>query len=560
VIEKKECLMTSADIIITNAKVLTIDGAKPRASALAIAGNRILRVGSADDVSGLKAKHTRMIDAQMKTVMPGIIEGHVHLFGGSVELDTLMLNGINGFEAIAESVSQYRKQRPDDPVLLATGIAHGSFGEPITRQILDRIVSDIPFIIGCFDHHTMWANTKALEAAGIMKGRKLPVGNEIVLDHNGIATGELLEPAAYMLVQALTPTGGREWLGMTTGENPNPPATSAQRELDMKFFKQGIAHAASLGITSMHNMDGNWYQLELLQALLDRNELDARVEIPFHHKNFFETSRVDEAIEMRAKYQGDMLHCDRVKLFIDGVLETYTALMLEGYPDQPENMGAPLFTAEEFNAVVARADRHGLQISTHAIADGAVRRTLDGYENAAKANGKRDSRHRIEHIEMIDPADVPRLKELGVIASLQPIAGVGVPGNPVEPILSRVGDKLAYAYAWQTLRDSGATIAFSSDWPVAPLSPFLGMQAAMTVVPLRPDCPPQAQSLMDTLHAFTAAGAYMEFREDSKGTLKEGYLADIVVLDADMEATPADQIAAVRPTVTICDGRATFES
>lgn len=551
--------MTAADIIITNAKILTMDGARPKASALAISGNRILRVGSADDVSGLKAKHTRVIDAQMKTVMPGIIEGHVHLFGGSVELDTLMLNGINGFDPIAESVSQYRKQRPNDPVLLATGIAHGSFGEPITRQILDRIVSDIPFIIGCFDHHTMWANTKALEAAGIMKGRKLPVGNEIVLDHNGIATGELLEPAAYMLVQALTPTGGREWLGMTTGENPNPPATPDQRELDMKFFKQGIAHAASLGITSMHNMDGNWYQLELLQSLLDNGELNARIEIPFHQKNFFELSRVDEAVEMRAKYQGDMLHSDRVKLFIDGVLETYTALMLEGYPDQPENMGAPLFSAEEFNAVVARADKHGLQISTHAIADGAVRRTLDGYENAIRLNGKRDSRHRIEHIEMIDPADIPRLKELGVIASLQPIAGVGVPGSPHEPILSRVGDKLPYAYAWQTLRNAGATIAFSSDWPVAPLSPFLGMQAAMTVVPLRPDCPPQAQSLMDTLHAFTAAGAYMEFREDSKGMLKDGYLADVIVLDADMEATPADQIAAVRPNVTICDGRVTFE-
>ena len=132
----------------------------------------------------------------------------------------------------------------------------------------------------------MWANTKALEAAGIMKGRKLPVGNEIVLDHNGIATGELLEPAAYMLVQALTPTGGREWLGMTTGENPDPPATPAQRAADMAFIKQGIAHAASLGITSMHNMDGNWYQLELLQALLDRGELNARVEIPFHQKNY----------------------------------------------------------------------------------------------------------------------------------------------------------------------------------------------------------------------------------------------------------------------------------
>lgn len=552
--------MTAADILITNARVLTMDPARPRAEALAIQGNRIIRIGSRSDVEALKAKHTRVIDAQMKTVMPGIIEGHVHLFGGAVELDTLMLNGIYGFAPVADAVARYRKERPGDAVLLATGIAHEAFGEPITRQILDRIVSDIPFIVGCFDHHTMWANTKALEAAGIMKGRQLPIGNEIVLDHNGIATGELREPAAYMLVQALTPTGGREWLGMTTGMNPEPPATPAQRELDMTFFKQGIAHAASLGITSMHNMDGNWYQLELLQALLERGELNARVEVPFHQKNTFEIARVEEAAEMRARYQGDMVHCDRVKIFMDGVLETYTALMLEGYPDDPANMGAPLFTAEEFNEIVTRADRHGLQVSTHAIGDGGVRRTLDGYEAAARANGKRDSRHRIEHIEMIDPADIPRLKQLGVIASLQPIAGVGVPGNPPEPILSRVGDKLPYAYAWQTLREAGAVIAFSSDWPVAPLSPFLGMQAAMTVIPMCKDCPPQAQSLMDTLHGFTAAGAYMEFMENRKGTLKEGYLADVVVLDADMEATPADQIVNVRPNVTICDGRVSFET
>jgi predicted amidohydrolase YtcJ len=557
--------MSAADILITNARVLTMDPARPTAEAVALKGNRILRVGTKNEVMGLKAAHTRVIDAGMKTVMPGIIEGHVHLFGGSVELDTLMLNGMTGFDAIARAVADYRKTRPAETVLLATGIMHEAFGEPMTRQILDRIVPDIPFLAFCFDHHTMWANTRALEAAGIMKGRALPVGNEIVLDHNGIATGELREPAAYMLAQALTPTGGREWLGMTTGENPVPPATSAQRQLDMNFFKQGIRHAASLGITSMHNMDGNWYQLELLEALRERGELEARIEIPFHHKNTFEIPRVEEAAEMRARYGrsrdgGDMLHCDRVKIFIDGVLETYTALMLEGYPDQPENMGAPLFTAEDFNEIIRRADRHGLQISTHAIGDGAVRRTLDAYENAVTLNGKRDSRHRIEHIEMIDPADIPRLKQLGVIASLQPIAGVGVPGNPPEPILSRVGPKkLPWAYAWRTLREAGAVIAFSSDWPVAPLSPFLGMQAAMTAVPMGDDCPPQAQSLMDTLHGFTAAGAYTEFMEHAKGTLKEGYLADVVVLDADMEATAPDQIVKVRPQVTICDGRVTFE-
>lgn len=263
---------------------------------------------------------------------------------------------------------------------------------------------------------------------------------------------------------------------------------------------------------------------------------------------------------MRAAYRGDMLHCDRVKIFIDGVLETYTALMLDGYPDQPENLGAPLFSAADFNEIVRRADRHGLQVSTHAIGDGGVRRTLDGYEAAARANGRRDSRHRIEHIEMIDPADIPRLKELGVVASLQPIAGVGVPGNPPEPILSRVGRKLPHAYAWQTLRETGAVIAFSSDWPVAPLSPFLGMQAAMTAIPMCEDCPPQAQSLMDTLHSFTAAGAYMEFMEDRKGTLKEGFLADIAILDSDLEKTPPEDIAEVRARMTICDGRVTFEA
>ena len=553
--------MTSADIIIANAKVLTMDPARPRAEGVAISGNRILRVGSNKDVASLKAKHTRMIDAGMKTVMPGIIEGHVHLFGGAVELGSLMLNNINDFYGVAKSVSQYRKTHPHERVIVATGIAHESFGAgtPITRQLLDRIVNDVPFIAGCFDHHTVWANSRALEAAGIMKGRALPAGNEIVVDGNGLATGELREPAAYMPVLALTATGGREWLGMTTGENPNPPATPEQRATDLAYFKRGIAHAASLGITSMHNMDGNWYQLELLQALLDNGELDARVEIPFHQKNTFELSRLEEAVAMRAQYQGDMLHSGRVKIFIDGVLETMTALMLDDYPGHPGNTGAPLFTAEEFNEVVTRADAHGLQISTHAIGDGAVRRTLDGYEAARKANGARDSRHRIEHIELIDPADIPRLRGLGVIASLQPATAPTVPGNLQEPILSRVGDKLPYAYAWQLLRDAGAAIAFSSDWPIAPLDPFPGMQAAMTARPLRQDCTPQAQSLMDTLHSFTTAGAYMEFMEDRKGMLKEGFLADVAVLDADMETTPPERIAAIRPRVTICGGRVTFE-
>jgi predicted amidohydrolase YtcJ len=552
----------TADILITNARVLTIDSARPRAEALAITGNRITWIGSAADASAHKGKHTRVNDAGHKTVMPGIIESHLHIFAGAVELDSLHVNHINGFQQLSDSVREYAAKRPNDPVIVANGGNYMMLRPEgvITRHDLDAILPDRPFILICFDHHTVWANTKALEKAGILHGKgPLPPGNEIVMGPDGKALGQLKEPAAYSPVLALTATGGREFLGLTTGEDPVPPASAAQHEIDRRYLKTGLDYCASLGITSLHNMDGNWYQLELLDAMREAGDLIVRSEMPFHHKNFFELSRIDEAVEMRAKYHGDMLHSGRVKVFMDGVIESMTALMLDDYPGHPGERGAPLFTAGEFKALATRADKHGLQISVHAIGDGGVRRTLDGYEAARRANGARDSRHRIEHIELIDPADVPRLKELGVIASLQPIVGLGVPGATLEPCLSLIGGKLPWSYAWQTLRNAGACVAFSSDWPVSPLDPFLGMQSAMTQMPVRPDCPPQAQSLHDTLHAFTLAGAHMEFMEDRKGMLKEGYLADVIVLDSDIESTPAEAIGTVKPVTTICDGRVTFE-
>ena len=297
----------------------------------------------------------------------------------------------------------------------------------------------------------------------------------------------------------------------------------------------------------------------MLKALQGNNELTARVEVPFHYKNFFNLDRVEEAVEMREAYQGDMLHSGRVKIFMDGVLESMTALMLDDYPGFPGNRGAPLFSAAEFNELSTRIDAHKLQISVHAIGDGGVRRTLDGYEAASRANGRRDSRHRIEHIEVIDTADIPRLKQLGVIASLQPIVGLGVPGNPLEPCLTRIGEKLPQSYAWQTLRETGAKIAFSSDWPVSPLDPFLGMQSAMIAVPLSPACKPQAQSLMDTLESFTATGAYTEFAEHKKGKLMPGMLADVILLNGNIEASSTEQLSTIKPILTICDGRVTFE-
>jgi predicted amidohydrolase YtcJ len=551
----------TADIIITNARVITMDPALPFAEALAIRGHRIMHVGRRDEVMALRGPKTRVHDNGGNTVMPGIIEGHVHLFIGAAELGLLNIRDHEGFESISTAVANFRAKNPGAGFIHAIAATHEHFGAgvAINRHLLDKIVDDVAFAIGSFDHHTVWANTKALEVAGILRGRQLNTGNEIVMGADGLATGELREFEAFAPILKLGASGGRESAGIVTGRDPEPSVTAQQRAQDVETMRAGIAHANSLGITSMHNMDGNAYQLELLHLLEQSGELNARVEVPFHFRNTMKLADMDEALEFRAKYKSDMLHSGRVKLFVDGVMETLTALMLDDYPGYPGNKGAPLYSSDEMNAVVARADSFGLQIATHAIGDGGVRRTLDAYEFARRRNGNRDSRHRIEHIELIDPVDIPRLAELGVVASLQPVAGVGVPGTPQEPILTRLGDKLPYAYAWQTIRETGAKVAFSSDWPVSPLDPFIGMQSAMTARPLRPDCRNQAQSLMDSIHGFTAAGAHMEFMEDRKGMLKQGYLADLAVLDADLERVPADQISGVKPVLTICDGRVVFE-
>jgi predicted amidohydrolase YtcJ len=388
----------------------------------------------------------------------------------------------------------------------------------------------------------------------------LPPGNEIVMGADGKATGELKEFAAYAPVMALTPTQGREILGLSTGEGPVPPATTQQRAIDASYLKKGLDYCASLGITTIHLMDGNFYQLELLDQIRKDGNLLCRAQVPWHQKNFMDISRLDDAARMRTSYGDDLLFSGRVKVFMDGVLESLTALTLEDYPGRPGNRGLPNFTAEEFNALAVKADKLGLQIAVHAIGDGAVRRTLDGFEAAQKANGKRDSRHRIEHLELIDPADIPRFAELGVIASMQPIVALGVPGVPLEPCVSRVGDKLGYAFAWQRMRDAGARMVFSSDWPVSPLDPFLGIQAAMTRKQLAKGAPEQKQSLMDSLSAYTKDGAYSEFTEDRKGQIKPGYFADVVILDRDIEPVPAEEIGTVKPATTICDGKVTFEA
>lgn len=556
-------LAQTADLIITNARILTMDPDHPTAEAVAVAGNRILAVGTKTEVEALASSATRKLDAAGATVMPGFNEAHMHIFPGSVSLRQLNLHGIQGFEPLKAAILDYAEKNPDEPLLMGFSADYSiiSLTEPCTRHHLDAILPDRPFMMFAPDHHTAWANTAALEKAGILQGKDVGIGNEIVMGQDGLANGELREGNAFGPVSALASTGGREELGMVTGMDPEN-VTPEQFALDRAIVKAGLDYCASWGVTSIQNFDGNHYQLRLMRDLELAGELSCRIRIPYHMKNFMTLSDLDKAAEWKTEFATDMLRGDFVKVFMDGVIDSQTAYMLDGYGDSPGYTYEPLFTPEAFNAIATKADALGLQVAVHAIGSAAIRQTLDGYEAAVKANGAKDNRHRIEHIEVIHPDDIPRFSTLGVVASMQPVHYPGGTCFPAEPTTDKIGeDRWEYAYAWRTMKNSGATVVFASDWPVSPVSPFQCIQDAMTRKPWKDGLPDERFTLQESLEAYTAIGAWVEFMEGRKGRLKPGFLADIVILNTDIEAVAPDAIMdTVRASITICDGKITYQA
>ncbi|GEO85502.1 MULTISPECIES: amidohydrolase [Alphaproteobacteria] len=555
-------MSTTADIIIHNGRVRTMDDSRPFAEAVALAGNSILAVGSDAEVKALAGTTTRLVDARGATVMPGFNEAHMHIFGGSVGLGQLSLMGVKGFDALKSAVLAYAAANPDMPLLEALYADYTilSEDERVSRHHLDAIIADRPFVMMAPDRHTAWANTVALDKAGILNGRDVGVGNEIVMGADGLAAGELREGNAFGPIMALSATGGREMLGGATGGDP-AHVTPAERATDIAVLKQGLAYCASLGITSFQNMDGNLYQLEMLQEIEDTQGLPVRARMPFHMKNFMPLTDLEKkAAAWRARFDSDKLRCNFVKVFMDGVTEGETAVFVDDYAHKPGWKGEPLFSAGHFNEIAVEADRLGLPIAVHAIGDGAVRMVLDGYEAARDANGKSDRRNRVEHIEVVHPDDIPRFAELGTVASMQPTHPPGSAGLPLEPYLTYIGrERWPYAFAWKRLVEAGAKMVFSTDWPVSPLSPLSCIRDAMTRKRWADDMPDQRLSLDETLAAYTRTGAWVEFMEDRKGVLKPGYLADVVVLSAEIGQAIAQETADIAVEMTICDGRVTYE-
>ena len=526
-----------ADVIITNAHAFTADQAKPYAEAIAVAGNRILFVGNNASAGEYRGPETKDIDAQGNTMLPGFIDSHFHLLWGCIWLGSAQLQDVKTKDDLKKSLLDFASENKTSAWIDGRGLKYGIVS---TRQELDEIIADRPVYVGAYDGHTAWVNTKALEMAGILKpGKEIGPNGIIVRDEAGLATGELREGDAMKAVHDLVPE----------------PSAARKREL----LRLGMKQITATGVTSVHNMNGDMEEMLTYAAVEDAGEMLLRVYVPYWVKPEATEEMLAEAVEM-SKVQGDYARGGAAKFFMDGVWESYTALNIDPYADDPDATEDGIWSSERFAQMATACDKLGLQIFVHACGDGAVRRTLDGYEAVQKSNGKRDSRHRVEHIEVIHPDDMPRFKELGVIASMQPIhAPISV--EEADVWLSRTGERRwPVSFAWRDIKNAGATMAFGSDWTVAPYNPMWGLYAALIRQPYAPGHPDQRLQLEELLVGYTRDAAYAEFQEHQKGQLKEGFLADIVLLSADIFQTSPEELKDVTPVFTMVDGKFVYEA
>jgi predicted amidohydrolase YtcJ len=529
-----------SNFILHNAAVYTANESQPRAQAVVLENNRIIFVGDNAKALAHKTPGSTVINAKGKTVMPGFNDSHYHLGMGSMTLDELYLDDVKTITELKEAIQNYASENPGKAWIVGRRCSYDIDGaKPLTRQLLDEIESNKPVALFSLDFHTVWANTKALELGSVLRGAQTQAGSEIVMAHGGTASGELREPAAYNLVT-----------------DKRPERSESEK---LSLIKQGIQLANSYGITSIHNMDDEDKEFGMYSVLESSGDLSLRIDFPLLMKPESPLEDLHLITEWKKNNKNSRLHFGRVKVFMDGVIEATTALMVEPYAHL-DTLGDALFTAEHFNSVAVMADKLGWQISVHAIGDAAVKRTLDGYERARKTNGQRDSRHRIEHIETLHPSDLHRFKDLGTIASMQPLHAPQPHRGQYLFWMQCVGEqRYPWSFPWQTLREAGATLAFSSDYPVVTQNPFLSIDAGVNRQAWKPTLRNEAQTLEQVLDGYTKGGAYLEFAENDKGQLKEGMLADVIMLSDDIFKVTPEAIKDLETDLTIMDGKMVHE-
>jgi predicted amidohydrolase YtcJ len=532
------------DLIVTNGRVY-IGSASRFAEAVAIRGNKILRVGTNREVKRLRRAQTTVVDAHGGSVLPGFNDAHVHLIGGGLALSNVNLLDATTLESIQETVKAFAASHLDRPWVRGRGWYYDPFpGGLPTRQQLDAVVPDRPAYLVAYDGHTGWANTKALQAAGITRRTPSPAHGVIVKDpRTGEPTGVLKEAAQALMQKVL------------------PQPTRADK---LAALRGAIQEAQRLGITSVQNAGGSAEDLALFEELREAGELQLRVYAALSVTSDTTADEMQAIDAARRKYQDDpLLKAGAVKLMADGVIESHTAAMLAPYANKATT-GAPYFSPDDLARLVGTLDKNGWQILVHAIGDGAVRMSLDAIEQAARTNPTppRGRRHRLEHIETIDPADIARFGALGVIASQQPFHGTPAPSQ-IAVWTANIGDlRASRGWAYHSIMAAGGRLAFGSDWPVVTLDPRAGIHTAVTR--MTPDGEPESGwypaeriPLAAAVDAYTSGAAWASFDEQRKGTLARDLLADVVVLSSDIFRPDARVIDAVVDT-TIFDGRIVY--
>lgn len=530
----------SATLIVTNATVYTVDKQHPRAEAVAVIGERIVAVGSRADLDVWRSPQTKVIDAGGKLLLPGFNDAHVHFIQGGAQLEQVQLTDAATPEEFAKRIAAQVKKTPKGEWILGGRWDETKWPKPElpTKDSVDPVTGDTPIFVERYDGHEALANSAAIKLAGIdAKTPEVP-GGVIVRDANGNPSGIFKDAAMTLMSKVI------------------PPMTHEQR---LRAARGAMKHAASLGVTSVQHMNPEFADVFAYSELAEKGELTTRIyAVPM------ETDWRDQAkVGIRRAWGSSYLRLGALKGYADGSLGSRTAYMFESFTDDPGNRGLlsdEMHPPSAMRDRLMQADAAGLQLRVHAIGDRAISMMLDIFADIEKEHGYHDQRFAIEHAQHMAQKDFERFAKLHVIASMQPYHAID-DGRWAEGRLGR--ERTRYSYAWHSFLDHGVTLAFGTDWPVAPLDPMLGVYAAVTRATLDGKNPggwfPEEKiTLPEAIEAYTMGAAFAEFQESEKGSITPGKLADMVILSDNIFDIKAEAIRNVKVKTSIVGGKVVY--
>jgi len=548
VFAQQSARVAPAEILIVHAKVYTLDPQKPWAQAVAIRHGKIQAIGRDEEVESYRGIGTKRIDAGGKLVFPGFTDCHVHFLSGSLGLDRVHLEGSKDVAELQKRLREYAAQHPGADWIQGRGWNYAMFGSATLpdKKYLDELFPDRPVFLKGFDGHTYWANSKALSIASIGKDTPNPPNGVIVRDpQSGEATGALKESAARLVAKVI----------------PEP-----DRVAKLRALRDGMKWANQNGLTRVHSAGGDFPELGLFDELRQEKQLSVRFYIAyFQDPPELRQTDIETVEAARKKYHDDWIDAGAVKFMVDGVVESHTASFLEPYSDDPSTRGPLFWDPAKYQSAVAEMDKRGFQIFTHAIGDNGIRTALNAYESAEKSNHTKDRRNRVEHIEDINAADIPRFGRLGVIASMQPLHSYP-DSDTLDVWAHNVGpERATRAWVWKSIIDAGGRYAFGSDWAVVTLNPWEGIQTAVTRqtaegTPKEGFVPSQRLTVAQAVEGYTLDAAFAGHREKTEGSLVTGKAADVIIVDRNIFEIDPHTIGDTKVLTTIVGGKIVYEA